>query len=80
MSEPTAKQAAHVLYAFGSGGFRAGDFTICLIEAIQRADPENQAKLAQGFPGYVTAVRWAMNDLDGIDKLRAVAGTLAGRS
>lgn len=78
MSDPTPKQAAHVLFAFGSGGYRAGSFTSTLIEAIRRADPQNRAKLALGFPGYVTAVTWAIDDPLGIDRLRRVAGPLAG--
>lgn len=79
MTNPTPEEAAHVLAAYDAGGFRAGSFTMSLIDTIQRADPTNRARLALGFPGYVTAVEWAMTDLAGIDRLREVAGVLAGR-
>lgn len=76
--EPLHGDPNGFLFAFDSGGYRAGSFTTVLIEAIQRADVANRAKLALGFPGYVTAVTWAMDDLGGIDRLREVAGPLAG--
>lgn len=69
----TPKMAAHVLHHFGSGGIPAGSFTTGLIALIARADPQNQAKLGLGFPGYVHAVYIAQNRETGITELRAIA-------
>lgn len=71
MIEPMV--AAHVLYAYGEGGIQAGSFTQALIVAAQLADPENVARLAMGFPGYISAVRLAQNDFGGIAILKAIA-------
>lgn len=40
-----------------------GHFLELLMEAISRADLENQAKLAAGFPEYVAAWRMSFDDL-----------------
>lgn len=77
-TKPTPEQAAHVLFAYNAGGYRAGSFTEALIDVMSRADPENLGRLALSFPGYATAVHLAKNDLDGIAKLRETAGKLAG--
>ena len=57
----------------GLGGHPAGSFTTGLIDLIARADPQNQAKLGLGFPGYVHAVYIAQNSETGITELRAIA-------
>lgn len=77
-TQPTPEQAAQVLFAYGAGGYRAGRFMEALIDVMGRADPENLGRLALSFPGYATAVHLARNDLDGIAKLREIAGKLAG--
>jgi hypothetical protein len=67
----SAEIAAHVLYPFNGTGYRAGSFISKLIDALMTADPENQARLAWGFPGYVAAVRLAKNNAHGIKYLQA---------
>lgn len=61
------REIQHVLWVaggmYGTGktperqaGIEPGSFTASLIRAIFAADPNNRARLAQGFPGYVWAV------------------------
>jgi hypothetical protein len=74
----TQDEAAHVLWHFGEGGVEAGSFTRALVDLMTKADQSNGGRLGQGFPGYYAAITVAMNDLDGIDRLRVTAGPLAG--
>lgn len=62
--------AAHVLYSYGAGGYRPGDFTLALITALVRADHDNRARLSYAFPDYAYAVHLADHDPNGLDKLR----------
>lgn len=72
-SEPTPEEANQVLFVFSNGGFRPGDFTAALLEAMIRADPRNLTRLASGFPGLASAVHAAKQVDDGLDRLRVVA-------
>lgn len=65
--------AQHALFVFGSGGVQPGGFTLALFTAIQKADPMNRIKLAQGFPEHVEAYRLAAEEFDGIETLRKIA-------
>lgn len=67
--------AAHVLWHYRQLGYPPGSFVSELIRTIAGADPSNRRLLARGFPAYVRAVRIAADDLDGIDRLRAVIQT-----
>lgn len=69
----TPEIANHVLAHFGCGGYEAGSFTRLLIEMIARADPQNTARLALGFPGYGAAVVGMQNDPDGLAWLTKLA-------
>lgn len=73
----TAEVAAHVLCHYGAGGYRAGSFTMALIEVIARADPQNRALLALGHPAYVAAVNLIDRTTDGVAKLSEIAGAVA---
>lgn len=73
----TGEEAAHVLAHYGEGGFRAGNFTMGLIELMIRADPRNMALLCDAFPGHGAAVRLSQR-IGGIHELRKIAGPLAG--
>jgi hypothetical protein len=67
----TPIEAAHVLYVMnGQEGMEPGSFTTSLITTIAKADPINKAKLAKGFPGYVTAVDLYQNAPHGVEVLR----------
>lgn len=69
-------QAAHAaLWHFDRqpGVWEPGGFTIALVEVITRADPENRARLALGFPELVAAVLLAQGRTDGIERLRKIA-------
>jgi hypothetical protein len=73
LSGITQVQARHVLAHFGEGGYRAGTFTMSLIETIARADPPNKARLREVYPAYVDAVWIAQNELDGCAQLKEIA-------
>jgi hypothetical protein len=74
----TEEEAAHVLAHYGEGGFRAGSFTMALIELMIRADVRNLGLLSIPYPGYGEAVRTSKR-IGGIHDLRKIAGPLAGR-
>lgn len=68
--------AQHVLGYFEPthpAAMPAGDFTMRLIEAITRADMQNQRKLALAFPALVSAVHEYQQVMDGAAFLRAKA-------
>lgn len=73
LSGITAAQARHVLAHFGEGGYRAGSFTMSLIETIARADVQNKALLREVYPAYVDAVWIAQNERDGCAQLKEIA-------
>lgn len=68
----TEEVAAHVLFHFRGEGYPPGSFTEALLLAFARADSQNFMKLAMAFPDYGEAMRLAKEELDGIDKLRAI--------
>jgi hypothetical protein len=72
--QPTREEANHVLAELGEGGYQAGRFTRALVRAILLADGGNRARLAEGFPGYCSAVYSFKHDDDGVRKLKAIAG------
>lgn len=67
--------ASEVLWHFGHGGYEPGSFVQALLTAMARADLKNFTKLQMVFPGYGSAMSLAMHRSDGIDALRAIAGT-----
>jgi hypothetical protein len=75
MSKPTinAETANHVLWHFGRGGYRPGDFTVNLMHAWNTADPANAAKLATAFPELCAALTLANYTEDGVMELRRIA-------
>lgn len=73
----TPKVAAQVLYHFDGPrppALRPGSFITSLIDTIAHADPNNQRRLALGFPDYVVAVQLAQDTADGVATLRRLAG------
>ena len=72
MQGVTKEVAAHTLYHFRREGFPPGSFTEALLLAFARADSRNFMKLDMAFPDYGGAMRLAKEELDGIDKLRAI--------
>lgn len=69
----SAETANHVLWHFGRGGYRPGDFTVHLMLAWNHADPPNQKRLAAGFPELCAAMNLANYTEDGVMRLRAIA-------
>lgn len=72
MSPITKEVAAHVLFHFRGEGYPPGSFTETLLLAFARADSRNFMKLDMAFPDYGEAMYLAKEELDGIDKLRAI--------
>ena len=72
MSPITKEVAAHVLFHFRGEGFPPGSFIEALLLAFARADSQNFMALAMAFPDYGEAMHLAKEELDGIDKLRAI--------
>lgn len=67
--------ARHVLWFYGhEGGIQPGTFTENLITAIDSADMDNTAALANAFPSLVAAVIAAKHDPNGIKALQRAAG------
>lgn len=58
-----------------TGLYPPGSFEEKLIAAIFYGDPENQSRLAQGFPFHVEAVQLVQLDLNGLDHLRNLVRT-----
>lgn len=73
-AQPSTEQANHVLYVFDRVGYRPGSFMGKLIDAMIHADATNLAKLAQGFPGYASAVYGYKNIEGARDALYVLAG------
>jgi hypothetical protein len=74
--KPSYEEANHVLaVAHGQGGFKPGGFTTGLILLMLSADQSNLAKLADGFPGYASAVRSYKFDGDWFGRLAEIADT-----
>lgn len=78
VTPPTADEALWILKEFGrcpDWGVmrRRPDFYMRLCAAMHCADAVTLERIALGFPGLVTAWRWAVNDLDGMDRLRDIA-------
>lgn len=65
--------ANHVLFHFGHGGYEADTFTRNLITAIDSADMENVARLANAYPQLVAAVIAVKYDPDGVGALQRIA-------
>lgn len=69
--------ARHVLFEFGYGdGVRPGGFTTALLRAASLADSLNLARLEETFPSLIGAYRLASQELDGVERLHAIAGIL----
>lgn len=73
MNYVTREQANEVLQHFGNDGWQPGRFVSSLLTAFGCADANNFAKLRHVYPGYGEAMRMAMQDPDGIDRLREIA-------
>lgn len=56
------------------GAKEPGGFAQSLIRAMFHADPENQTRLAVGFPKLMNAVRTYKNDENGYQELKRRAG------
>lgn len=70
----TPKIANHVLWYFShDAGFTPGGFFAAFYELAGRADKENLAKLAEGFPAEVAAFKLGRNTVGGLDMLRVIA-------
>lgn len=68
----TSTTASHILFQFrAGGGYPAGGFVTSILDAFSKADPENFARLAAGFPGYAQA--WGLAQSGDYDQLRAIA-------
>lgn len=72
-TEISTETANHVLWHFGRGGYRPGDFTVHLMLAWNHADPTNQKRLAASFPELCAALNLANYTEDGVMQLRAIA-------
>ena len=69
--------ARHVLFEFGyGGGDRPGGFTTALIRAASLADSLNLDRLEHAFPSLIGAYRVAAKELDGVERLHAIAGII----
>jgi hypothetical protein len=71
----TDNTARDVLGHFAEhGGWEPGGFIQSLLVTITKADPVNKRLLAEGFPEHVTAMIWAQETYDGIQRLQAIVG------
>lgn len=72
-----SETARHVLWFYGhAGGIKPGQFTRLLMAAIDSADVDNTAALANAFPALVAAIVAAKLDPDGIKALQRAAGPI----
>jgi hypothetical protein len=72
--EITPDIAGQVLWHFDQPrGRKPGSFAQALLAAVCAADPENRARLALGFPGYVVAVQLAQGQPEGMGELHRIA-------
>lgn len=70
--EIAPKEAAHVLWMVGDGGYPPGGHAEMLLLAIMRADKQSLARHELGWPGYVTARRM-VDQPGGLERLREIA-------
>lgn len=66
--------AAQVLFMFGQGGYRPGEFMTRLYAAMSAADPDNLAKLVDAFPDQGLAFSIAQFVREGTTVLAAAVG------
>lgn len=66
--------ANHVLFMFGQGGYRPGEFMTRLYAAMSAADPDNLARLIEAFPDQGLAFSIAQFVRDGTSILAAAGG------
>ena len=71
--EITSAIANQVLHEFRAGGYSAGGFVTSLLDCFAKADPENHARLALGYPGYAKAWTFAQHVRGGIGHLQNIA-------
>ena len=64
--------AAHVLWHFRGEGYQPGSFIEALLIAFARADSYNRSTLSGAFPQYGAAFSMAVDEMDGIEKLRQI--------
>lgn len=69
----TIDAANHVLYHVREGGYPPGGFITALLEAWDRADLDNSARLAIAFPAYGAALALYLRDPAGVQQLRIIA-------
>jgi len=69
----TRQEANEVLHHFGREGWQPGRFVSSLLTAFGCADGSNFNKLRHAYPGYGEAMRMAMHDPNGIEKLQRIA-------
>jgi hypothetical protein len=75
----TPTVAAQVLHHYGRpGGYQAGSFIDHLIGSIARADRQNRALLALGFPGYCAAADLIEYTEGGVEQLQEIAASAYG--
>lgn len=70
----TPLMAKHVLWYFSHDeGIQPGGFFSAFYELASRADNENLAHLAEGFPAQIAAFKLGRNTIGGLEMLRVIA-------
>lgn len=71
MTHTTTSELQAALHYFGQPAPEPGHFMQHLAQATARADIDNQARLAEGFPAMVAVVRLIQTDPDGVAIVQA---------
>lgn len=75
LTEEQIENTRYVLGYFGyKGGWQAGGFTSLIMQAYQKADPGNRARLRLGFPVLAEAMDTVLSSRQGIKELAARVG------
>lgn len=75
LTEEEVETIRFVLGYFGyKGGWQAGGFTQLIMQAYQKADPQNKARLRLAFPILAEAMDTVLDSLTGIKELAARVG------
>lgn len=75
MNEEQKNLARMVLGYFGAaGGYEPGGFTSLILQACQKADPQNRHRLSLGFPEHVAMMDACVNTESGVADLQKALG------
>lgn len=70
LTEEQEDAVRSVLFYFGHpSGWESGGFTTLIMQAYQKADPSNRARLRMAFPVLAEAMDTVINNMTGIKEL-----------